>query len=186
MIDAVLSLLGSSVIGTIVGGGLAFMNRKADIETKKADHLHDQAKWAHDLNVKDKDLEYAKIESQGRKDVAFVEGEARVDAARFTAIAVAHAGDKTGADEIKVAGKLRWIFVLASAFNKIIRPSATVILTTAALYVNWLFISKLGANWADMTVEQQIAAATDARNWIAAQAAICISYWFVARGSSAK
>jgi hypothetical protein len=56
--------------GSIIGGIFAFLNKKSDLDTKRLELEHERNKWAHDLQVKDKDLDYARIEAQGRKEVA--------------------------------------------------------------------------------------------------------------------
>lgn len=184
MIAAILSLLGSSAVGSILGGIFAFMNRKADIEAKRIDLEHERNRWAHDLAVKDKDLEYARTEAQGRKDVAIVEGEAVIEAARFEAISASQAADKVTADELKAAGKMRWLLVLGVAMNRWIRPIATVILASAAIYVNLLFVGKLVEVWPTLDEGKQYDAAMQAFAWITGQAGAVLGYWFVSRGSS--
>lgn len=184
MITGILSILGSSAFGSLLGGMFAWLNRKGDIEAKRLDLAHEAAKWAHDLLVKDKDLEYAKIEASSRKDVAIAEGEAVMQAARFNAIAAAQEADRITADELKAAGKWRWLLVWATTFNKLIRPLATVLLTGAAIYINFLFVGKLVEVWPNLDKVQQYDAAMQAFAWITGQAGACLGYWFVSRGSS--
>jgi hypothetical protein len=184
MLGAILSILGSSAFGSILGGVFAFLNRKADIEAKRLDLAHEVQSWAHQLSVREKDIEHAKIEAQGRKEVAIVEGESMMEAARFGAIAQAQAADNVTAEELKAAGKMRWLLVLASAFNRFIRPMATVILATAAISVNLLLMHKLAESWPTLTQAQQYDAAMQAFAWITGQASAALGYWFVARGSS--
>lgn len=184
MISAILSLLGSSAVGSILGGIFAFLNRKADLQVKQMELAHETARWAHDLAVKDKDLEFAKAEAAGRKDVAIVEGEATIEAARFTAIAAANQADRVTADDLNAAGRWRWMLVAAATFNRLIRPAATVILTTVALYLNGLLIGKLIDTWPGLTQAQQYDAAMQAFAWITGQAGAALGYWFVSRGSS--
>lgn len=186
MISAILSILGSSAVGSILGGLFAFLNRKADLQAKQMDLAHEQARWAHDLVVKDKDVEYARIEAQGRKDVAVVEGEATVEAARMAAIAVAQQADRVTADELQAAGTWAGWLVLSSVFNRLVRPAATVVLAAAAIHLNCMLIAKLADGWPALTQAQQYDAAMQAFAWITGQAAAALGYWFVARGSSTK
>lgn len=182
MIAALLSLLGSSAVGSLIGGVFAFMNRKADIDARKMDLEHEEKRWGHELAVKRSDLEIAQAEAQGKLNVAVVEAEGLVDSARMQAIAKANEADKTTAGEINAAGKLGWVFVLASAFNKVIRPVLTVILAGAALFLNWLVIDKLTANWGALTPVQQFETGMQAFAWVTAQSSMAFSYWFVSRG----
>lgn len=183
-VAGILSILGSSAFGSVLGGLFAWLNRKADLEVKRSDQLHEAAKWAHDLAVKDKDLDYARIEAAGRKDVAIVEGEASMQTARFNAIAAAQEADRVTADELKAAGKWKLLLVGAATFNKLVRPLATVILTGAAIYINFLFVGKLIDVWPTLNSAQQYDAAMQAFAWITGQAGACLGYWFVSRGSS--
>ena len=184
MLSAILSILGSSSFGSILGGVFAFLNRKADMQAKKLDLEHEARRWGHELAVKDKDIEYAKMEAQGRKDVAIVEGEAAMETARFQAIAAVQAAEAVTAEELKAAGKMRWLLVLGMAFNRFIRPMATVILASAAIVVNLLLMNKLAESWPGLTTAQQYDAAMQAFAWITGQASAALGYWFVARGSS--
>jgi len=184
MIAAILSLLGSSFFGSLIGGIFAWLNRKADMQVKALELEHETKRWAHDLAVKDKDLEYAKIEAQGRKDVAVVEAEGSIETARMNAIAAAQAADKITADEIKAAGSWGWLFVLAGAFNRLIRPGATVLLTSAALVINGAVIWRLVELWPALTSAQQYDTGMQAFAWVTGQAAAALGYWFVSRGSS--
>jgi hypothetical protein len=184
MIAALLSVLGSSAVGSILGGIFAFLNRKVDMESKRMDLDHEKQRWAHDLVVKDKDLEYVKLEAQGRKDVAIIEGEATVEAARFTAVAAAQSADRVTAEEIQAAGKFKWMLVAVGAFNRTIRPSATIVLSGAAIYINLLLMSKLTEAWPTLSPAQQLEVSMQALAWLTGQAGAALGYWFVARGSS--
>lgn len=184
MISALLALLGSSTIGSLVGGIFAFLNRKADIDAKRLDLAHEVNRWTHEAVLRDKDLEIARQEAQGRKDVAIIEGDSTVEAARMVAIGAAQAADKISAAEIKAAGAWGWLLVLASALRSFIRPIITVVLVSAAVCLNWVLIGKLTDSWADLSPAQQYDAAMQAFAWITGQASAVLAYWFVSRGGS--
>jgi hypothetical protein len=184
MLSAILSILGSSAFGSILGGVFAFLNRKTDLQAKKLDLEHEARRWGHELAVKDKDLEYAKLEAQGRKEVAIVEGEAAMETSRFQAIAAVQAAETVSAEELKAAGKLRWLLVLGMAFNRWVRPIATVVLAGAAISINLLLVEKLTEGWPTLTPEQRFDSAMQAFAWLTGQASAALGYWFVARGSS--
>ena len=184
MITALLTLLGSSAFGSIIGGLMAFMNKKADVDVKRLELEHETRRWAHDLLVKDKDLEYAKMEAAGRKDVAIIEGDAAMETARFVAIGQSHTADVITAAEYDAAGKLRWMLVLGSAMRAWIRPLMTVVLAGAAIYLNFVLIGKLTDIWPILDRQQQYDMGVQAFAWVTGQAAACISYWFVSRGNS--
>lgn len=182
----ILALLGSGAVGSIIGGVFAFLNRKEAAKAKVIENEHEQKRWEHNLKEREADLKIVQAEAGGRFQVAQAEAEGVAEAARFTALTEAHKGDAVGSDEIKAAGKLGWLFVLVSAFAKIIRPAMTVALVGAALYVNWLLIEKLGFVWGDLTTDQQISTGMQAFSWVTAQGSVVISYWFVSRGNSGK
>lgn len=184
MISAILSILGSSAFGSLLGGVFAFLNRKADLEARKLDHQLQRDQWQAELAKRDKDIEHARIEAQGAKDVAIQEGESRIEAARMSAIAAAQAADRITADELQAAGGMRWLLVLAMAFNKWVRPVATVVLAVAAIKLNWMLMEHLGNGWDDMTKEQRYEVGMQAFAWITGQASAALGYWFVSRGAS--
>lgn len=184
MIAALLSLLGSSAVGSIIGGLFGFLNRKTDIDLKRLDMEHERAKWTNDLVMRDKDIAYAQAEAQGRKDVSVIEADAAIESARMNAIAISHQSDKISADEIKAAGSWGWLLVLGSALRAFIRPVITIVLTGAACYLNWLLIEKLTEGWASLTTQQQYEAAMQAFAWITGQAGAVLGYWFVSRGNA--
>lgn len=183
MFEGIMALLGSSAIGSLIGGIFAFINRRADIEAKRVDYAHEQARWGHDLTVKDKDLEYARIEAQGKMAVAVEEGNALVDAARAKAIADITVAERITPEEIKAAGKWGFLLVWANVFNKAIRPVLTVALAAAALWLNWLVIHMMTRNWAEFSTDTQFQIGMQAFSWVTAQASMAFAYWFVSRGT---
>ena len=184
-ITGLLSLLGSSAFGSALGGLFAWLNRRTDMETKKLDLAHEIARWGHELQVRQADMEMAKSEAQGRKEVAIVEGEATIESARFAAIAAANVADNVTADELKAAGRWRWALVLASAYRKSLRSVLTTIVGGAAVSINlviaWQFIDA----WPDLTHDARRELVGQALAWISGQAATMFTYWFVARGGAA-
>lgn len=177
MIAGLLSLFGSSAVGSIIGGIFAFLNRKADIDSKRLE-------FAHQLDLRKADLELAQAEAAGQLQVAVVEADGMVESARMTAIGQSHAADQIDAAEIKAAGKLGWLLVLASALRSFIRPAITVLLVGAALSLNWLLIGRLTDTWATLSPAQQYEAALQAFAWVTGQASAVLGYWFVSRGVS--
>lgn len=186
MIAAILSLLGSSAIGSLIGGVFAFLNRKTDIEVKRIELAHEKDKWAHDLAVRESDLAIAREEAKAKLDVAVVEGDATVGAARMAAIAQVAMAERVTAEEITAAGKMGWLLVATSAFNKLIRPVLTLALATAAIYMNWMVIDMMVTDWPSMDKSQRYDAGMQAFAWVTAQASMAFGYWFVSRGTSGK
>lgn len=181
-LEALMTLMGSSAVGSAIGGVFAFINRKADIEAKRVDYAHQEKKWTHDLAVKDKDLDYARLEAAGKKDVAILENDAVVESARMGAIAAIATAETITADDIKAAGKWGFLLVWAGVFNRLIRPWLTVILAIAALYLNWLVIHMMTKNWDTFSTDTQFQIGMQAFAWVTAQASMAFAYWFVSRG----
>lgn len=183
MITAILTLLSSSAVGSIIGGLFAMLNRKQDLEAKRLDLEHETKRWAHELALQDKHLEIARAEAQGRERVALIEGDATVEAARMGAIAASEAADQVSAEELAQAGRLRWLLVLVSAFRKAIRPTLTVALLGSALYINLLVLQDF-VTATDLTPAQQFDLQVQAWSWVMGQASAVLGFWFVSRGTA--
>lgn len=175
MLSAILAILGSSTVGSLIGGVFAFLNKKADIEIRRLDQ-------AHELELRKEDRELAKVEAEGRLQVAVAEAEGSIESARMTAIGQAHQADNLDAETIKNAGGWAWLLILTIAFRKLIRPGLTVLLVGMAVYLNWLLIERLGVGWETLSIDQRYDAAMQAFAWLTGQASAVIGYWFVSRG----
>lgn len=177
MLSAILAILGSSTVGSLIGGIFAFLNKKADIEIKKLDQ-------AHELELRKEDRELAKVEAEGRLQVAVAEAEGSIESARMMAIGQAHQADNLDAETVKSAGSLAWLLILTDAFRRMIRPSLTLLLVGMAVYLNWLLVERLGNDWHSFNQEQRFDATMQGLAWITGQASAAISYWFMSRGQS--
>ena len=181
MMEFILALLGSSAVGTLLGGALALFNRRADMKAKELDFAQDRARWVHDLALRGKDIELAQLEARARLDVAIVEGDAQVESARMGAIAATEAADSTSAEELRAAGRWRWALVLASAYRKSMRSILTTLVGGAAVWVNLSLAREFQAGSAALDPELL----HQALSWVSAQASMMFAYWFVARGNAA-
>jgi hypothetical protein len=186
MISAILAILGSSTVGSLLGGIFALLNRKADREAKLVDNQHELAMAQHQLALREKDLEIAKQEAQGRKEVAIIETDGIVEAERMKAIAATQLADQISPAELKAAGGMRPLLVFAAASNRLIRPLATVLLAGSAIYINHLLLQYFTANWSQLTTAQQFEISMQAFAWLTGQASAVLGYWFVSRGTSVK
>lgn len=186
MITAILSVLGSSAFGSIIGGVFAWLNRKADAEAKRAELEHEARRWDHDLRLRAADMEMAKAEAAGRREVAIIEGDAQAETARMQAIGQSHEADRLSAEELKAAGGMRWLLVLVAGLNKLVRPLSTLALGGCALYLNWILIDRLGQGWGDLTLAQRFEAGMQAFAWVTGQASAAFGYIFVSRGTSGR
>lgn len=178
MITAILSLLGSSAIGSIIGGVFALLNRKADVEAKRLDH-------SHELEMRRADMELAKLEAEGRLQVAMVEADGMIESSRMDAIGQAHQADVLDAKQIQAAGKVGgFLLVLTDVFRRLIRPVITVVLVCGALYINWMLIGRMGLGWDAMDAAQRFEIGLQALGWMTGQASSVVAYWFVSRTST--
>lgn len=182
MFEFIVTLLGSSAVGSAIGGIFAYLNRKADLQAKQMDQAHEREGWVHKAAMRDKDLAVAQAEAQGKKEVAIVEGEALVAAAQLKAIADVQVAEKVTADEIRAAGKWGVLFVWVSVFIKSIRPGLTVMVGSTAVALNVALIYMMFRNWDQFSTDTWFQFGQQALVWITGQASMMFGYWFVARG----
>lgn len=186
MISAILSILGSSTFGSLLGGVFAFLNRKNDLEIQKLLLAQEIQKLEFSLKEKAADLEIMKAEAEFKFKIVATQTDSEMEKARFDAIARISASEIVSADTLKEAGSFKFLYVLSDFLNRIIRPVATILLTGAAIWVNFVFISRLHDAWASYTQAQQYDAAMQAFSWITGQSGAILAYWFVSRGVSKK
>jgi hypothetical protein len=172
IISGILSILGSSFMGTLLGGAFAFLNKKQDTALELA-------KLQHELHLRDKDIALATAEAQGHAAVAFEQAEG----ARFAAIGQAHAADVTTGEQLKEAGFWRFLFVWAEAYRKVMRPAITTALLGAALWANYIVFTYLQSAWPNIGVTGQLDLVLQAFGWVSGQASACVAYWMVSRGA---
>lgn len=185
MLTLLLTFLGSSGFGSILGGVMGWLNRRVDLDAKRIDLEHEKDRWGHELELRRADLEQVKAEAAGRREVAVVEGDASVEAARMAALAASFQADRLDGAEIQQAGRLGWLLVLSDALRRLIRPVATVLLLGSTLYINWLIIGRwTNGDWASITPAERYTLMLQTLSWGSAQASSVLSYWFVSRGSS--
>lgn len=172
MISGILSILGSSFMGTLLGGVFALMNKREDtkLEIKKLEN---------ELALRDKDIELAKVEANGQMFIASENAEA----ARFGAIGVTAEADKLDPESLKQAGRLKFIFILAEAYRKIMRPAITTALLLGALWANWIVFTHIQATWVELNSKEQLDLVLQAFGWVTGQASACVAYWMVSRGA---
>jgi hypothetical protein len=175
MISAILSILGSSAVGTIIGGIFAFLNKKQDAQME----LY---KLQHELNLRDKDLELMRLEQEGRLAVA-IEG---TEGERFEAIGRSHEADKLDGEVVKAAGSWGKWLVASDVIRRLVRPVATVVLLGGALYVNFLLLGNVADGWHLLTSDQKGELLAQCLGWIFGQSSAVIAYWFVSRGKIDK
>lgn len=173
MLTALLSLLGTSGFGAIIGWLGGAVNRYFDMKTKDKDLDAKKVDQAHELALKDKDLEYMREEYAQRAQLAQAEGEIELQKAGYAALETSYSNDKAaygGGFVDSVRGLLRPLITLAFF-------GFAVAVFVAVLQIVW---------------EQRITFTRDevfelfkyCVYWVLFQAAVCIGWWFALRPST--
>jgi hypothetical protein len=176
-----LAALLSPLLGSALGGLFAWLKGNQDLKGKRDDQDFEVKKQAHELALRDKDIALANAEAQARKDVAIVEGDAAIEAARFGAIAQVEQSDQVTAEDIKAAGWWSWLLVMVSAMRKSVRPVLTYAMVGSALYLNAEVLSYFMKDWTSLASGQKFDAGMHAFAWVTTQASGIITYWFMNR-----
>lgn len=164
------SLLGSSGFGTIFGGVMGLLNRKADIQAKKLEYEDKERDRAHELKQREMDARLMEVEYQGRTKVAEVEGAAKVEAEAYKAMSASYDFAKPEPG------------TLMEKFSTFVRPFTTlcylVISTAGCAYILFTSFKIAGsqftpAQWHDMA-KQTI-------EWLFFMAGTSIGWWFAMR-----
>lgn len=169
MLAALLAILSSSTVGTIVGGVIGWFNRRTDLQSKQLDQAHERARWASELAAKDKDLQIMQAELAGKREVAVVEGQAKVEQSAYAAMAAAFE-----ADSAPSTGPM-------DSLRKSVRPILTYVLVGSALLVNGVLTWLMLRYWSALDEETRKQLVLGGVAWIMAQASACIGFWFVSR-----
>jgi len=174
LLAALTPLMASSGFGALLGwlGGVAnrmldFKTRKLDIEMRKLDH-------AHELALRDKDMETMRLEAERDVHVATVEGAATVEQAAYAALAASHAADKASYG-IKFVDGVRGL----------VRPVLTGVLAVSALSITYTLLDMLRTGGPVLSVEQRLGLAVLSVEWVLFQASVCIGWWFANRPGQA-
>lgn len=170
IVGALIKLLGSAGFGTIFGGLMGLFNRKADLEAKRIDMDDREKDRQFQLNMRDKDAALMEKEWAGRTQVAQIEGEAKVDAAAYDALAKSYDYAKP-----KPGGKME-------AFSSFVRPFISLayflvssIGSVAILYYAFkVYDLKLSADQLYELVMFVV-------SWVAFMAGTTIGWWYAMR-----
>lgn len=175
MLSALLALLGSSAVGSIIGGIFAYLNQKQN-NALVVQQLQ------HELALRDKDMALAKIEADG----AFKMAQENTESHRFDALSDAYKSDTLDAALVEAIpdDSLKSSITRTEVLRRLIRPVLTVILVLSALYVNFVLIEQIVVVWPLLGKDQQFDLGVQAFAWVTGQASSAIGYWLVARGQS--
>jgi hypothetical protein len=159
------ALLGSSAIGTLIGGAFAFLHKKQDATIE--------------MQMRDRDIELAKIEATSQQSVRIEESEV----ARFNALANIEQADALNPGMLKSAGSFGFLYVLSDVLRRSIRPLATIALLSSALWISWYLLVTMDS-WSLLGTEEKYQLAMQCMNWVFGQASAVIAFWFVSRGAA--
>lgn len=163
IILGIIKLLGSAGFGTIFGGLMGLLNRKADLAAKRADQ-------AHDIAMRKADAEIMAQEWAARTKVAQVEGEAKVEAEAYAAL-----GKSYEFAQPDKGSKM-------AAFSTFVRPFISL---------GYFIITSLGGGYIiyyafqvaqiKLTTEQLFELTMFVISWIAFMGGATIGWWFAMR-----
>lgn len=163
-----MGFLGSSGFGGLIGvvGGL--VNRWFDLKSKTLD-------YTHELALRDKDRELLVTEWEQRSKVASIEAEKEIEVAGYDALGKSFEADRA-----------TYGIVAIDAIRGLVRPTLTVILTLAALGINFVLLDKLVYVWDTLDNTQRVALTVTTTDWVLFQASIAVGWWFAHRPSNKK
>ena len=175
MLTILLSLLSSNAVGSLVGWIGGWLNRKVDLQNRDKDLEVLKEKNAHELLMRDKDMEQSKIEAEAKVEVAIKESEGLIESEAYKAMAASYSEQST-------TSGITWI----DGFSKAIRPSVTVIFTLASLIISATIIHLAIKSNVQFTVAEWKEWVTYVIHWVFFQAGVVIGWWFANRPGSKK
>jgi hypothetical protein len=179
------TLLGSSFLGSITGMFAAWFKGKQELEVRRLELEHESRKMGHEITLRNMDLEQAKVEAAGRKDVALIEGDAAAEVARMQAIAKVAEADAVTAAEVNAYGAFGKVLMAVVSFvQKIIRPGLTIYLVGCAVIINSTVLAHLGNAMAVASPAEKLRIIELAIGWVSLQASACLGYYFLQRRSA--
>lgn len=135
-----LSLL-ASIFGSIFAGGATgllgvLLQRYFDLQTKKLDADTAYKTVQLQIQLRDKDIELARVSAEGQKEVAQVQGDSAVEVEAQKAFAQSVVADRGSILDSEAVRGDRWsvrILVVLEFVRGVVRP----ILTVALLWMSW-------------------------------------------------
>lgn len=174
VILGIIKLLGSAGFGTIFGGVMGLFNRKADLEAKKIELQEAANQRSHELAMRDKDAAIMAQEWASRTKVATIEGDAKIEASGYEALAKSYDFAKPEPGT-KMAAFSSFVRPFISIGYFVISSFGSAYILYYAFYVAGL---KLSADQLFEIVMYVIA-------WVAFMAGATIGWWFAMRPGKA-
>jgi hypothetical protein len=181
------TLLGSSFLGSITGMLAAWFKGKQELEVRRLELEHESRKMGHEITLRGMDLDLARVEAAGRKDVALIEGDAASEVARLQAIAKVVEADAVTPAEVQSYGRFgKAMMACVSFVQKIIRPGLTIYLVACAVVINSTVLAHLGVAFDAASAPEKLRLIEVAMSWVSLQASACLGYYFLQRRSASS
>lgn len=163
MLAAILAILSSTGVGSIIGllGGIA--NRLIDLKNKDRD-------YAFELQKLEKEREYLRDEIAGRVEIANIEGEAKVESSAYGAMQASYGFAQTDRRD-------GWV----DKASKIVRPLLTIAFFILTMIVFWEIHTLVKAAGQEVDIAEVMRLYRYAIEWIFFQAGVSIGWWFAMR-----
>lgn len=165
-----IKLLSSAGFGTIFGGIMGIVNRKADLAVKALDLKDAADQRAHELAMRDKDAAIMAQEWAARTKVADIEAGAVVDKAAYDALAKSYDFAKPAA-----GGKME-------AFSAFIRPFISLMyFIVTSIGSAWILYYAFAVKQITLTPDQWYELVMYVIAWVAFMAGATIGWWYAMR-----
>jgi hypothetical protein len=170
MLEIILGIFSSSGVGSIVGLVGGYFNRKLDLQAKEMDIADKANERAHEINKLNAEKEYMLQEAAAKLQVATVEGDAKVEAAGYDAMAASYGfAATTSADGV------------VDKFSKIVRPLLTLFLFFFSIYVFYRINELVNQLGAPPDPQQVVKIWMQTIEWVLFQTGVCVGWWFAMR-----
>lgn len=170
MLSVLAGILGSSGFGSLIGWLGGAVNRWIDLKNRDKDIAVLQLQQAHELAKLDKEREFMLAEYQQRTQIAAIEGEAKVEAAGYEALASSYGNDKATYGNAWVDG-----------VRGVVRPILTLLFFILSCSVFGVVAQYVWARGVPLTNDQLYELFKYCIYWVLFQASVCVGWWFAMR-----
>lgn len=168
MLATLLAILSSTGVGSLIGAAGGLFNRYIDLKNRDKDLELVKENNAHQILMRDKDMEQARIEAEGKVQVAIQEKESAVGVAEYNALSASYQ------TQFAPSG-VAWV----DAASKVIRPLLTVLFAFGSISLSVWILSKAFSSGVQFSTEEWKQWVTYVIQWVFFQAGLIIGWWFV-------
>ncbi len=172
MVSLILSFLSSAGFGSVIGAIGGLFNRHFDLKLKDRELEAQKVRNAHDLLMRDKDMEAMRLEWEHKEQIISIEQAGVAESRAYDALIASYGNDKAtyGIKSVDVVRGLT-------------RPGLTLLLGGMALLVNAVLLRLLWDYWAVIPMDERLKITILALEWLFFQAGTVIGWWFGARSA---